>query len=83
MSYQHSQLRSLKNQHNWWTIRLVHTSTVSSQHLHLGIGQVVQIPPLTDKYIQLIHIFLWFYAEKRDRLNVQKGQGKVENHLRD
>ena len=37
------------NQHIWWIIRLVHPSTVASQHFHLGIGQVVQRPPLTDK----------------------------------
>ena len=42
-------LRYLNNQHSSWTIRLVHPSTVPSQHLHVGIGQVVQSPPLTDR----------------------------------
>ena len=47
--YQKIQLRSLNNQHSWWTIQLVHTSTVTSHHLHLGIGQVIQSPHLTKK----------------------------------
>ena len=49
INYQRSKLLYLNNQHSWWTRQIIHPPIVTSQCWHLGIGKVVQNPPLKGK----------------------------------